>query len=88
MDLWFGYSQENLGFNRQVNLKAALFDFFADHSKTPVSMDYISMVSNSQYYLIYQFNISMVSTPLAYSEFIYRCYFLFIFLMIFKLTII
>lgn len=44
MDLWFGSRIDSSGFNRQINLKAVLFDFFADHTKTPVVMDYISML--------------------------------------------
>ncbi|XP_063404210.1 sperm flagellar protein 2-like isoform X1 [Mytilus trossulus] len=44
MDLWFGSMADGTGFNRLVHLKAELFDFFADHTKTPVVMDYISML--------------------------------------------
>lgn len=44
MDLWFGSRLNSAGFNRLVHLKAVLFDFFADHTRTPVVMDYISML--------------------------------------------
>lgn len=46
MDIWFGnQSSSSEEFDRASKLKAALFDFFADHSKTPPVMNYISMVS-------------------------------------------
>lgn len=46
MDIWFGnQSSRSEEFDRAAKLKAALFDFFADHSKTPPVMNYISMVS-------------------------------------------
>lgn len=48
MDIWFGnQSSSSEEFDRASKLKAALFDFFADHSKTPPVMNYISMVSLS-----------------------------------------
>lgn len=48
MDIWFGnQSSGSEEFDRAAKLKAALFDFFADHSKTPPVMNYISMVSLS-----------------------------------------
>lgn len=53
MDIWFGnQSSSSEEFDRASKLKAALFDFFADHSKTPPVMNYISMVSLSFSYLI------------------------------------
>lgn len=45
MDIWFGnQSSSSEEFDRASKLKAALFDFFADHSKTPPVMNYISML--------------------------------------------
>lgn len=45
MDIWFGnQSSRSEEFDRAAKLKAALFDFFADHSKTPPVMNYISML--------------------------------------------
>ncbi|XP_062579929.1 sperm flagellar protein 2-like isoform X2 [Saccostrea cucullata] len=45
MDIWFGCKSSKGGeFDRSAKLKAALFDFFADHSKTPPVMNYVSML--------------------------------------------
>jgi hypothetical protein len=44
MDIWFGSQSMKEEFDRSAKLKAALFDFFADHSKTPPVMNYVSMV--------------------------------------------
>nr|XP_022317151.1 sperm flagellar protein 2-like isoform X9 [Crassostrea virginica] len=45
MDIWFGGQSSSSGeFDRAAKLKGALFDFFADHSKTPPVMNYISML--------------------------------------------
>ncbi|XP_048761563.2 sperm flagellar protein 2-like isoform X3 [Ostrea edulis] len=45
MDIWFGsQSMKDEEFDRSAKLKAALFDFFADHSKTPPVMNYVSML--------------------------------------------
>lgn len=53
MDIWFGnQSSGSEEFDRAAKLKAALFDFFADHSKTPPVMNYISMVSLT-FFLLY-----------------------------------
>lgn len=60
MDIWFGGQSSSSGeFDRAAKLKGALFDFFADHSKTPPVMNYISMVSDCwSFYLSCNENIS------------------------------
>lgn len=60
MDIWFGGQSSSSGeFDRAAKLKGALFDFFADHSKTPPVMNYISMVSDCwSFYLSWNENIS------------------------------
>lgn len=48
MNLWFSTEDENgVSHCRLAMLKAALFDMFADHNRTPPVVDYISMVSGT-----------------------------------------
>lgn len=46
MDLWFGgQTAAETDFDRMANLKAHLFDMFADHTGKPSQLDYVSLVS-------------------------------------------